>query len=99
MANVLEQVSILGALLQEEDDVEQAELIKAQYDKASAAAQEIIAGNIAAHTAEYEAATAALQESIEALKAAKARGEALAERISKVALVVDKLAELASKVA
>lgn len=99
MADVLEQVNLLNALLQDEEDVEQAELIKAQYDKASAAAEQIIAGNIAAHTAEYEAATAALQDSVEALKAAKARGEALAERISKVALVVDKLAELASKVA
>ena len=99
MAGVMDQVDLLGALLQEEDDVEQAKLIKAQYDRASAAAKKIIAGNIAAHTEAYEAATAELQESVEALKAAKARGEALADRISKVALVVDKVAELASKVA
>ena len=87
----------LSKLLEEVDDPEEHARIKAEFDRAADAAERLIAANIEAHTAEYEKATAALQESVNALKAAKQAGERLADRISQVAAAVDKLVQLASK--
>ena len=98
LADLMEQVKTLGALLQQTDDPEEFGRIKEQFDKAAAAARKIIAANIEAQRAEYEQVTEALQGSVNALKSAKESGETLAGRITQVAAVVDRIAQLASKV-
>lgn len=71
----------------------------AQQDQVAAQRQAVIAEGVAKHVAEYQSATAALNESIKALQATKADIARVAKAIDTVATVVGALARLAAAAA